>query len=180
MTRRILAAALAALALVAATPATAAPNRLNEYVAPTDDHNTGPVIRSDGHLESAAVIRLAPNTLGGPYIHANGAHVNRGVRAVWIDPDSGHLQIEHYPAPVVTMGCPGDESIAAGRGIITGVSSGTGITQVRFYDTRIGRDLDLRSTSDYTRVASTGSNLWCHWLQVDVDATPSTKPFPSN
>ncbi len=164
----------------AARYAAAASARLYEYKAPRDENNTGPIVRSDGHLESAAVIRLAPSRLGGPYVHANRAHVNRGVRAVWVNRDNGHLEIEHFFAPVVTMNCPGDESIGAGRGIITGVSSGTGITQVRFFDTRIGRNLDLRSSSDYARVASTGSNLWCHWLQVDEDAEIEVMAFPKD
>lgn len=156
----------------------AAASKVNAYTAPHDAYNTGPIQRADGHLESGAVIRLAPTTRGGPYIHANGAHYNRGVRSIWINGDNGHLQIEHYKAPVVTMNCPGDESIGAGRGIITGVSGGNGLTQVRFYDTRIGRNLDLRSTSDYNRVASTGSNLWCHWVHVDVDAEQTIKGWP--
>lgn len=162
-----------------ASPATlASTTKYRVDNADNNDYNTGPIVRSDGHLESGAVIRIGPSSLGGPYIHANGGHINRGVKQIYID-TNGHLMIVHYKAPVVTMDCSGDESIGATRGIITGVSGGGGTTQVRFYDTRIKRNLNLKSSSDYNRIANTNSNLWCHWLQVDVDAEQTIKDFPS-
>lgn len=142
------------------------------FTAPVDKYNTGPIVRGDGHLDSGAVIRFDPRL--GVYVHANASHTNRGIRKVYLT-TSGNLRVEHYKAPVVTMTCAADETVGGERGILVGLSGGGGLTEVRFFDTRLGRNLDLNRSTDYARIASAGSNIWCSWLQIDPDGVPELK-----
>lgn len=181
MTKRF-AALIAALALLTGLTATSSqatpnlaslPRSMASYTAPVNQYNTGPIVRADGHLESGAVIRFDP--VEGIYVHANSTHYNRGIDGVSINSE-GRLYIDHYDAPIVTMNCAPDETIGGERGIITGLSGGGGNTEIRFFDTRLGRNLDMGVTSDFNRVASTYSNLWCWFLQENPNANQTVLP----
>lgn len=126
------------------------------YYQPTKDLGNGMLYRS-------VVIRLDTD---GIYIHTNAAHYDFGIKKISIAYD-GYLHIWSDEAPIASVQCQADESIGAERGIIAGASGGGGHTVIRLRDTRIDRVLDLYSTSDYSRVASEYSNLWCQWMLVD-------------
>lgn len=87
---------------------------------------------------------------------------------------NGRIKVTHPRAGVCThISVMGDESVSATRGIIVGASGGGASTELELYDTRLGRNLDLTSDSDYARVASAWSNIWFAVWQV-VEDTPTS------
>lgn len=118
-------------------------------------------------------IRFAPGKVhsggwfegdGGPYVHANSAHIALGVRSVRVQED-GDLEITtDGMTPVVTCSMSGDETLSV-RGILGGASVGA-VTVVRFYKVGSGR-LYLNRQDDWDAIAGTFNNLWCSWLSIE-------------
>lgn len=130
-----------------------------------DDPYSMPAEGAGGVATLGCVLRITP---GGLYFHTNTAHYNVGCVGAWIDPELGDLRISHeYWGPVMSINVQGDETITGTRGIVAGASGGTDGTRVVFYDTALGRKLDLRNGSDYGRLASTGSNIWFSLTQKE-------------
>jgi hypothetical protein len=118
-------------------------------------------------------IRFDPGTVhsagwfddGGPYVHANSAHIALGVKGVSVESD-GDLAIEcDGMAPVVSCSMSGDETISV-RGIFGGASVGTPLTIVRFYKVGTGR-LYLNQQAGWDAIAGSLNNLWCSWLSIE-------------
>jgi hypothetical protein len=100
---------------------------------------------------------------GGPYVHANSAHISIGVENVRVD-DSGRLVIEtDGMAPVVACLVSGDETLSA-RGIFGGASVGVD-TVITFHDAGSGR-LYLNQQADWDAIAGTYCNVWVLWISV--------------
>ena len=117
-----------------------------------------------GLVHRGACIRLAPD---GCYIHSNEAHVNLGIRSVQVSTTTGNLMVYmDGEGPVTTAHADGDETITGRRGILVGVQRGTSTLALTFYDTRLGRYLDLSDRDDYLRAAGEFCNVWVHFLGV--------------
>lgn len=101
---------------------------------------------------------------GYPRVHTNSAHISVGIKDVSIN-DRGELVVKHEGGPVVTMFASPDETLTT-KGISVGLSGGGGLTKARFYDSRIGRQLDLSDGGDWLRIYGRYSNLWIGWLTV--------------
>lgn len=99
-----------------------------------------------------------------PVIHVNSTHIAIGVQGVRVN-DAGDLEIKHDGGPIVTMIASPDETLVT-RGISVGLSRGGGTTVARFYDSKLGRQLDLSNLSDWRRVNGPWSNLWLAWLNI--------------
>lgn len=118
-------------------------------------------IHSDELAFSGCCIRLDP---GGVYIHHNAAHASLNVQGVSINA-KGEVEVKHTSmGPIIAAIASPDETIAGTKGILAGVSGGTGTSNIRLYDTRIDRKLDLKNSSDYKRVANQYSNIWLFWM----------------
>lgn len=101
-------------------------------------------------------IRLDPD---GIYLHENATHASVGIKSISID--RHFLFVEFTRSnPVVSINVSTDETIGGARGIVAGGSGGGAYVNIAFFDTRIGRRLDLSNKSDYARVASSVSNVW--------------------
>lgn len=101
----------------------------------------------------------------GPAVHENAQHAASGIRSVHIS-DRGHLVItQTYALPVVTVIAQSDETLVK-RGISAGISGGVSDSHVAFYDSRLGRELDLTDPADYRRVVGPYANLWFSVTQV--------------
>lgn len=120
-------------------------------------------------LFSGCVIRFSDPD-GWPSIHANGAHMSAGVSGVEVA-SNGRLRVWQTlkdPAryPVLFAFVQTDETLSS-RGIMAGASGGTGDTEYVFYDTRLGRALDLTQRSDRMRLQGKNSNAWLGWVHAN-------------
>jgi hypothetical protein len=119
------------------------------------------------------VIRLAPGTVnqmtgefssGGPYVHANSAHVAVGIQHIYVKGSGvggGDLIVEHdNPGRVTSISCDPDETIAALA--TAGVSGGIGEMVIRFYRLD-GTRLYLHHQDDYDYISGTYNNIWLEW-----------------
>lgn len=156
--RTIIASALAGVASMTLTPVRAMANTWLRSAVPGNQI-----------LMSGAVIRFSDPD-GWPSIHANGAHVGAGVESVRVNPDNGRLQVFQTikdPArhPIIFAFAQSDETLG-GRGITVGASGGTADTEYVFFDSKLGRPLDLRNYSDRMRMQGKNSNVWLGWCHM--------------
>lgn len=156
----LVASGLAAAAGVAQAGAAKAATYANAYMR---DAVPGSDVKFSG-----CVVRFS-NPDGTPSIHANGAHISAGVQSVYIN-RHGELQVVQTvsgPAenPIIFAFCQPDETLST-RGIIAGASGGTGSTRFRFYDTKLGRQLDLTNYNDRMRMQGKNSNIWLGWVHT--------------
>jgi hypothetical protein len=117
------------------------------------------------------VIRFEPGTVhtagwfdsGGPYIHANSAHIAVGVTGVAVQ-DDGDLEITtDGMSPVITCAISPDETLSS-RGIMGGASVRT-TTILRFYKSGVGR-LYLNQQAHWDYIAGTLANVWVLWVSM--------------
>jgi hypothetical protein len=117
------------------------------------------------------VIRFEPGTVngngtftsGGPYIHANTAHIAVGVTGVSVQND-GDLEVTtDGMSPVVSCAVSPDETLSS-RGIMGGASVGTS-TILRFYKSGVGR-LYLNQQTHWDYIAGTLANVWVLWVSM--------------
>lgn len=119
---------------------------------------------SETTVPGGCVVRFDSAT---PRIHANAHHRCIGVSSVSLSSD-GHLQLRssaEQRGAVVNVQADPDEALTT-RGLVTGVSASPSLTVVRIYDTRLRRQLDLRTAKDYARVAGPTANLWLSWTKT--------------
>ena len=146
MCRRRLPAAAGALALAA-----------GGFVAGHSSSFTG-----EATVTTGCVVRFYSS---GPALHQNGAHACTAATGVWVR-DNGVLVIDQtHTGPVVSVTAQADETLVA-RGVQAGVSGGVSDAHVTFYDSRLGRVLDLTDPGDYRRIAGAYSNLWFQVTQI--------------
>ena len=117
---------------------------------------------------SGCVVRFSDPD-GSPSIHANAAHISAGVKSVGID-RHGRLEVIQTVTnpgenPVIFAFCQTDETLSA-RGIIAGASGGTDDTHFTFFDTKLGRKLDLSNYNDRMRLQGKNSNVWLGWVHT--------------
>lgn len=62
-------------------------------------------------------------------------------------------------SPIISATAAMDETLSS-KGILAGISNGTYLVRIRFYDTKLGRPLDLNVESDYARLAGPYNNVW--------------------
>ena len=95
----------------------------------------------------------------GVYLHENATHKSIGIESIRLN--QHYLNVVFTKAnPVVSINVSADETISGARGIIAGGSAGGAYVNIAFYDTKIGRRLNLESASDYARIAGPVSNVW--------------------
>ncbi|WP_068399947.1 hypothetical protein [Kribbia dieselivorans] len=113
-----------------------------------------------------------------PVVYANSAHLCTNVEAVSIKPN-GDLYVDfHRGSAVLTVQVDEDETLTS-RGISAGGSSGTNEVNVRFYDSRARRTLDLNRFADRKRVGGSGANIWLYVIHAAPPPTPSTTSAPT-
>lgn len=101
---------------------------------------------------------------GGPYVHANSAHVSVGVKGVRVQDDGDlEIQTDGPMTPVLSNWCSPDETLSI-RGIVGGCSVGT-LTVVRFHKSGVGR-LYLNTQEHWDMIAGTLANAWFGWESV--------------
>lgn len=116
-------------------------------------------------VAGGCVIRFSSD---GPRVHANGMHTCVGVASVGIVPSNGRVRMtfssEQYGS-VVNFAVDADETLTQ-RGIVTGATATASRLDLRLYDTRDNRPLDMRLRSDRDRVAGVSSNAWVSWTKT--------------
>ncbi|MBD5830696.1 hypothetical protein [Janibacter melonis] len=104
---------------------------------------------------------------GSPRIHTNSSHYCVGVREIYISQANGRLSVRLVDRqPVIALSAVPDETLAGARGIMVGPSGGTSGIEYQFYDTKLGRPLDLRKLADRKRIKGSTSNLWISWVRA--------------
>lgn len=138
------------------------------------DYRPAGAIRSEQTMVSACTIRF--NGRGyRPTVHANSAHLCTNVESVSINAN-GDLYIDfHRGSAVLTVQVDEDETLTS-RGIFAGGSSGTNEVNVRFYDSRLRRTLNLTRFADRKRIGGNASNIWLFVVQAAPPLTPSMTP----
>lgn len=99
---------------------------------------------------------------GGPYVHANVAHIAVGVEGCLIQPDGDLEIITDGMTPVMSNWCSPDETLSA-RGIVGGCSVGAS-TIVRF--SKNGTRLYLNRQAHWDLISGTQANAWFGWDSV--------------
>lgn len=113
-----------------------------------------------------------------PRIHANGTHIDVGVKEVRIDWSSNATVAAHRPliieceigSPIISMGAVPDETMNA-KGIIAGLSGGSPTTRMylfRQYAEGSARKIHAASLDLYDQFA----NFWVWWFWWGGDSKP--------
>lgn len=108
-------------------------------------------------------VRIDPKE--GIYLHHNSVHAAVGVKSVSIDREYLRMDFTNS-APVVSATVTADETVGGFYGMIVGASGGVDKVMIRFFDTKLGRRLDMSDKDDYARVASSMSNIWVNVVHV--------------
>lgn len=102
----------------------------------------------------------------GPYLHENSSHSAIGIsKNVCVERDFIRVNLTKSGS-VVTAMVNVDETVGGTKGIVGGASGGVGYVMIRFFDTKLGRPLDMSNSSDYNRISSSLSNIWLHVTHV--------------